>query len=94
MPTQLHFIVKKWREQVAADPGLAKRQPYKAAADGDLAWLGVIGSSTGLVYVEDESGGDVLYGASFSFLDDGPEKPARIWSRIVSVRDDWSRVFP
>ena len=42
----------------------------------------VIGSSTGLQYVEDDSGGDVLYGASFAFFDDGPEKPVRIWSRI------------
>lgn len=42
----------------------------------------VIGSSMGLRYVEDDTGGDVRYGASFSFLDDGPEKPIRIWSRI------------
>jgi len=182
MPTQLHYIVKKWREQLAADPSLAERQPYQAVASGDLEWLGraidkhydgddtdlrviikeilqitanrtvddyaaeiadfyrdeehqelqrpyseavyqpmvellryleanhfatyivsggerdfmrpmstsyygipperVIGSSTGLQYVEDESGGDVLYGASFAFFDDGPEKPVRIWSRI------------
>lgn len=25
---------------------------------------------------------DVRYGASFSFMDDGPEKPIRIWTRI------------
>jgi hypothetical protein len=42
----------------------------------------VIGSATGLRYVENDQGGDVLYGASFSFLDDGPEKPIRIWSRM------------
>ena len=40
MPTQLHYIVKKWREQIAADPSLAERQPYQAVASGDLAWLG------------------------------------------------------
>ncbi len=182
MPTQLHFIVKKWREQAAADPSLADRQPYQAAVTGDLAWLGgaidkhyagddsdlkvmigailsitadktvheyaaeiaefyateqhltlkrpysqavyqpmvellryleandfttyivsggerdfmrpmstgyygipperVVGSSMGLRYVETDRGGDVIYGASFSFLDDGPEKPVRIWSRM------------
>jgi hypothetical protein len=182
MPTQLHYIVKKWREQVAADPSLAERQPYRAAADGDFEWLGgaidkhyagddsdlkvliaavvgitadrtvddyaaeisefyrtehhltlgrpyrsavyqpmvellgyldangfssyivsggerdfmrpmsteyygipperVVGSSFGLSYVVDDTGGDVRYGASFAFLDDGPEKPVRIWSRI------------
>ena len=182
MPTQLHFVVKKWREQVEADPSLAERQPYRAAVSGDLGWIGgaldkhyagddsdlkvmiaailgitadrtvddyaaevgefyrteqhltlhrpyseaiyqpmvellryleangftnyivsggerdfmrpmtteyygippehVVGSSMGLQYVEDDSGGQVLYGASFSFLDDGPEKPIRIWSRM------------
>ncbi len=40
MPTQLHFIVGKWREQAAADPTLADQQPYLAATTGDLAWLG------------------------------------------------------
>jgi phosphoserine phosphatase len=182
MPTQLHFIVGKWREQATADPTLADRQPYLAATSGDVAWLAdaldkhyagddtdlrlmvraivgisaertvddyaseiseffrveehpvlrrpyaetvyqpmvellqyleqngfttyivsagdrdfmrpmtadaygvpperVVGSAMGLVYTEDETGGDVRYAASFSFLADGPEKPIRIWSRI------------
>jgi len=38
----------------------------------------VVGSAFGLEY----SGGEVRYGASLSFLDDGPEKPVRIWSRV------------
>jgi phosphoserine phosphatase len=38
----------------------------------------VIGSALGLDYVD----GEVRYGSSFSFLDDGPEKPARIWTRV------------
>ena len=38
----------------------------------------VIGSAFGLEYVD----GEVRYGSSLSFLDDGPEKPVRIWSRI------------
>ena len=40
MVTQVAFIVGKWREQAAADPKLAERQPYLAATSGDLAWLG------------------------------------------------------
>ncbi|MFK0400854.1 HAD family hydrolase [Microbacterium sp. NPDC090225] len=40
----------------------------------------VIGSALGLSY--DAETGRVRYGSSFSFLDDGPEKPVRIWSRI------------
>lgn len=39
----------------------------------------VVGSSLGLAF--DEEKADVVYGSTFSFLDDGPEKPVRIWSR-------------
>jgi len=42
----------------------------------------VIGSSLGLHWRESDSGGDIVYGDSFGFLDDGPEKPVRIWSRV------------
>ncbi|MFB2596941.1 HAD family hydrolase [Herbiconiux sp. P17] len=180
MPTQLHFIVQQWAAAAAADPSLAATQPYKAAASGDLAWLGaavdshyagddaalhtmigailkategwsvtdyeevvsafyreakhltlgtaysgvvyvpmiellqylegagftnyivsggdrdfmrpitqdyygipperVIGSAVGLEYDADSN--DVRYGSTFSFLDDGPEKPIRIWTRV------------
>lgn len=40
----------------------------------------VIGSAVGLTY--DGARNDVRYGTTFGFLDDGPEKPVRIWSRI------------
>jgi phosphoglycolate phosphatase-like HAD superfamily hydrolase len=40
----------------------------------------VIGTAVGLRY--DAESNDVRYGASLGFLDDGPEKPVRIWSRI------------
>ncbi len=180
MPTQLHFIVQQWAAAVTADPSLADKQPYKAAASGDLGWLGgaidkhyagddadlrvlvgaivaltahesvedyqaavaafyrdavhltlkrpyryaiyqpmvellrfleshaftcyivsggdrdfmrpmtvayygipperVIGSAVGLSY--DAQANQVRYGTSFDFLDDGPEKPVRIWTRI------------
>ena len=40
----------------------------------------VIGSALGLAYDGDANA--VRYAASFSFMDDGPEKPVRIWSRI------------
>jgi phosphoserine phosphatase len=38
----------------------------------------VIGSAFGLEYAD----GEVRYGDTFSFMDDGPEKPVRIWSRV------------
>lgn len=37
---QLDFLVRRLAEQAAADPELAARQPYQAAAAGDLAWFG------------------------------------------------------
>ena len=40
MPTQLHYLLQQWKAQAAADPSLTDRQPYKAAASGDFAWLG------------------------------------------------------
>jgi phosphoserine phosphatase len=41
----------------------------------------VIGSSTALEYTSDERGGTVIRKAEADYLDDGPEKPIRIWSR-------------
>jgi FMN phosphatase YigB (HAD superfamily) len=41
----------------------------------------VIGSSTALAYTPDEHGGTIMRVAAADYLDDGPEKPVRIWSR-------------
>ncbi|MGJ4843198.1 HAD family hydrolase [Leifsonia sp. Le1] len=40
----------------------------------------VVGSAYELTY--DEESGELRYGASLAFFDDGLEKPARIWNRI------------
>lgn len=40
MPTQLHYVVERWRVVAEQNPELARRQPYLAATSGDLAWLG------------------------------------------------------
>lgn len=40
----------------------------------------VVGSALGLSY--DAASAEVSYQPSFAFMDDGPEKPVRIWSRI------------
>ncbi|WUI25454.1 haloacid dehalogenase-like hydrolase [Mycobacterium sp. NBC_00419] len=37
---QLDFLVRRLAEQAAADASLAERQPYAAAAAGDLDWFG------------------------------------------------------
>jgi phosphoglycolate phosphatase-like HAD superfamily hydrolase len=41
----------------------------------------VIGSSTALTYVPDSQGGSIVRQAAADYLDDGPEKPVRIWTR-------------
>jgi len=42
----------------------------------------VIGSTTVLEYASDDQGGTVTRKAALGFLDDGPEKPIQIWSRL------------
>src|SRR3954454_1042192 len=42
----------------------------------------VIGSATALAYTSDERGGTITHTPAPDYLDDGPEKPVRIWSRI------------
>jgi phosphoglycolate phosphatase-like HAD superfamily hydrolase len=40
MYIQLDFLIRRFAEQAKADPALAAKQPYKAAAEGDLTWFG------------------------------------------------------
>ena len=41
----------------------------------------VIGSATALEYTADDDGGTIVRRAEADYLDDGPEKPVRIWDR-------------
>jgi phosphoserine phosphatase len=41
----------------------------------------VIGSASALEYTSDERGGTITHKAEADYLDDGPQKPIRIWSR-------------
>jgi phosphoglycolate phosphatase-like HAD superfamily hydrolase len=41
----------------------------------------VIGSAVALEYRSDERGGAIIHKAEADYLDDGPQKPIRIWSR-------------
>jgi len=41
----------------------------------------VIGSSSTFEYTSDERGGTITHKAEADYLDDGPQKPIRIWSR-------------
>jgi hypothetical protein len=40
MPIQLDFTVRRLAELAHGDPSLRRRQPYQAAAENDLHWLG------------------------------------------------------
>jgi hypothetical protein len=42
----------------------------------------VIGSSVSLAWKEDGGGGRIVHKPELEVLDDGPEKPVRIWSRV------------
>ena len=42
----------------------------------------VIGSATALEYTSDDSGGTITRKPEADYLDDGPQKPIRIWSRV------------
>jgi hypothetical protein len=41
----------------------------------------VIGSASALDYRNDDGGGTITHKAEADYLDDGPQKPIRIWSR-------------
>src|SRR4051795_1691298 len=41
----------------------------------------VIGSATTLSYTSDGNGGTITHAPALDYIDDGPEKPIRIWSR-------------
>jgi phosphoglycolate phosphatase-like HAD superfamily hydrolase len=40
MYIQLDFLIRRFAQQAVDDPSLRERQPYKAAAEGDLRWFG------------------------------------------------------
>src|SRR6478672_8922552 len=42
MPIQADFILRRLAEMAEADPTLRDKQPWKAAHEGDFAWLGTV----------------------------------------------------
>jgi phosphoglycolate phosphatase-like HAD superfamily hydrolase len=60
---QLDFLVRRLAEQAAADPSLADKQPYRAAAARDLGWFG---DAVTKHYNGDDSALKVLAGGIFS----------------------------
>jgi phosphoglycolate phosphatase-like HAD superfamily hydrolase len=60
---QLDFLVRRLAEQAGADPSLKDTQPYKAAAESDLAWFG---DAVTKHYNGDDSAMEVLAGGILS----------------------------
>lgn len=60
---QLDFLVRRMAAQAAADPSLARHQPYTAAASSDLSWFG---DAITKHYNGDDSDLKVLAGAVLS----------------------------
>ena len=63
MPIQLGFILKRLVELAEADPSLRDRQPWKAAVEQDMAWLGGVVEKH---YEGDDSDFKVLMGGVLS----------------------------
>jgi phosphoserine phosphatase len=63
MPIQLGFILTRLVELATADPSLRDRQPWKAAAEQDMAWLGGVVEKH---YEGDDSDFKVLMGGVLS----------------------------
>src|ERR1700743_1280966 len=60
---QLDFLVRRLAEQAATDDSLREKQPYQAAAAGDLSWFG---DAITQHYRGDDSDLKVLAGAVLS----------------------------
>jgi hypothetical protein len=95
MPVQLDFIVRGFAAAAQRDPALRARQPYKAAHEGDLGWMG---RAMVKHYQGDDGDLKLLLGAlaegaagvpveasstssTLESFDDGPQKPLHIGAR-------------
>jgi phosphoserine phosphatase len=65
---------------IASGGGRDFMRPISAEVYG-VPREGVIGSAVALTYVPDGQGGSIIRQMAADYLDDGPEKPVRIWTR-------------
>jgi hypothetical protein len=75
MPIQLDFIIRRFAAMAESDASLRDQQPWKAASEHDLDWLGA-------AMVKHYHGDDSDVALLLHAVTDGPTKPVRIWSRI------------
>src|SRR3954468_21072815 len=71
-----------WPRRPSRNPDLRELQPWKAVSERDYARERVIGSSSTFEYASSDRGGTITHKPDMNYLDNGPEKPVRIWNRI------------
>ena len=77
----LHFLdANGFTNYIASGGGRDFMRPISAEVYG-IPRERVIGSALALEYVSDDQGGTITRKAQADYLDDGPQKPIRIWSR-------------
>ena len=76
-----YLVANGFKNYIASGGGRDFMRPISQELYG-IPREGVIGSTAELVYTSDERGGTIAHKAEPDYLDDGPVKPIRIWSRI------------
>jgi phosphoglycolate phosphatase-like HAD superfamily hydrolase len=75
-----HLAANGFTSYIASGGGRDFMRPITAEVYG-IPRERVIGSTAALAYRTDGHGGTIVHKAEADYLDDGPEKPVRIWSR-------------
>jgi phosphoserine phosphatase len=75
-----YLAANGFRNYIASGGGRDFMRPISQEVYG-IPREAVIGSTAALAYTSDEGGGTITHLAEADYLDDGPEKPIRIWSR-------------
>jgi phosphoserine phosphatase len=75
-----HLAANGFTNYIASGGGRDFMRPISQEVYG-ISRDRVIGSSSALTYTSNDSGGTITHSAEADYLDDGPQKPIRIWSR-------------
>jgi len=75
-----HLAANRFSNYIASGGGRDFMRPVSQDVYG-IPRERVIGSTAALAYTPGERGGTITHTAAADYLDDGPEKPIRIWSR-------------
>jgi len=76
-----HLTAHGFTTYIASGGGRDFMRPVSAELYG-VPRERVIGSTTALAYRSDSRGGTITHAPVLDYLDDGPQKPVRIWSRV------------